>query len=167
MEHKNRVAGIAHQLDVAKVTLVGLADRPGVAQTIFSALAHRHVHADLIVQNIGHHGRTDLSFVVAEDDRERALEASSAVRENVEAQDITAKSGLATISIVGAGLFSSLDYASTMFGTLGDLGVNIDMISTSGIRITCVIDGEHVGDAVRALHRAFKLDTEDAWQASA
>lgn len=157
MEYANRVAGIAHQAGVAKVTLVGLADRPGVARAVFFELAERHVPADLIVQNIGHHGRTDLSFTVPEEEVESALEAADRVRAQVDAQDVTAKGGLAKISVVGTGLLSSLEYAGTMFGTLGDLGINIDMISTSGIRITCVIDGDRVMDATRALHSAFGL----------
>jgi aspartate kinase len=167
MEYANRVAGVAHQANVAKVTFVALADRPGVAQTIFSALAARHIHGDLIVQNIGHHGRTDLSFTVPEGDLEAALEVAAAVRGQVEAQQVTAKGGMAKVSVVGSGLSSTLEYASTMFGTLGDLGINIDMISTSGIRITCVIDGSRVHDAVRALHTAFQLGSEKTWQVSA
>lgn len=167
MEYANRVAGVAHQSKVAKVTFVALVDRPGISQTIFSALAARHVHADLIVQNIGHHGRTDLSFTVAEADIDAALQVAAAVRDEVDAQDVTAKTDLAKVSVVGAGLASNLEYAATMFGALGELGVNIDMISTSGIRITCVIDGDRVQDAVRALHAAFQLGEEGAWQASA
>jgi aspartate kinase len=167
MEYANRVAGVAHQANVAKITFVALADRPGVAQTIFSALAARHVHGDLIVQNIGHHGRTDLSFTVPEGDLEVALEVAEGVRVQVDAQQVTAKGGMAKVSVVGAGLSSTLEYASAMFGTLGELGINIDMISTSGIRITCVIDGSRVQDAVRGLHAAFQLGTENAWQASA
>lgn len=167
MEHGNRVAGIAHQRDVAKVTFVGLVDRPGVAKAIFLALSTVGAHADMIVQNIGHGGRTDLSFTVAERDLQRALSAAAEVRDAVDAQDVTAKSGLAKVSVVGAGLLSSLEYASLTFGTLGDLGINIDMISTSGIRITCVIDGSRVEDAVRALHAAFGLEGEVAWQTSA
>ena len=89
------------------------------------------------------------------------------MRENVDAQSVTVKGGLAKVSVVGAGLSSSLEYASIMFGTLGDLGINIDMISTSGIRITCVIDGDRVHEAVRALHRAFRLGGEDSWSATA
>ncbi|HEY8684098.1 MAG TPA: ACT domain-containing protein, partial [Chloroflexota bacterium] len=167
MEDVSRVAGIAHQAAVAKVTFVALVDRPGIAQTIFAALTARQVHADLIVQNIGHQGRTDLSFTVPESDMEAAGEAADEVRENVDAQSVTVKGGLAKVSVVGAGLSSSLEYASIMFGTLGDLGVNIDMISTSGIRITCVIDGDRVHEAVRALHRAFRLGGEDSWSATA
>ncbi|GAC1321814.1 MAG: aspartate kinase [Chloroflexota bacterium] len=168
MEYANRVAGIAHQSNVTKVTLVGLVDRPKVAHTIFTALTQRHVHADLIVQNIGHHGRTDLSFTVPEEDRESALEVTEQVRTEVDAQQITTKEGMAKVSVVGSGLSSSLEYASIMFGTLGDMGINIEMISTSGIRITCVIDGTRAGDAVRALHSAFHLGEEDSgWQASA
>jgi aspartate kinase len=167
MEDVSRVAGIAHQAAVAKVTFVALVDRPGIAQTIFAALTARQVHADLIVQNIGHQGRTDLSFTVPESDMEAAGEAADEVRENVDARSVTVKGGLAKVSVVGAGLSSSLEYASIMFGTLGDLGVNIDMISTSGIRITCVIDGDRVHEAVRALHRAFGLGGEGSWSATA
>jgi aspartate kinase len=167
MEDVNRVAGIAHQPAVAKVTFIALVDRPGIAQTVFAALSRRHVHADLIVQNIGHHGRTDLSFTVPEGDMEAAREAAEEVREEVDAQGVTVKGGLAKVSVVGAGLASSLEYASTMFGTLGELGINIDMISTSGIRITCVIEGSRVQEAVRALHDAFGLGGEGAWTASA
>jgi aspartate kinase len=167
MEHANRVAGIAHQRDVAKVTFVGLVDRPGVAQTIFDALSRHGAHADLIVQNIGHGGRTDLSFTVPHADLQRALAAAFEVRDAVDAQDVTAKNGLAAVSVVGAGLLSSLEYVSLTFGALGDLGINIDMISTSGIRITCVIDGCRVEDAVRALHAAFRLEGDAAWPNSA
>ncbi len=167
MEDVSRVAGIAHQAAVAKVTFVALVDRPGIAQTIFAALTARQVHADLIVQNIGHQGRTDLSFTVPEADMEAAIEAAEEVRADVDAQNVTVKGGLAKVSVVGAGLSSSLEYATIMFGTLGDLGINIDMISTAGIRITCVIEGDKVHDAVRALHHAFKLGGEDSWPATA
>ena len=167
MEDIGRVAGIAHQVSVAKVTFVALVDRPGIAQTILAALTDRQVHADLIVQNIGQHGRTDFSFTVPESDMDAAIEAAERVRTEVDAQGVTVKGGLAKVSVVGAGLSSNLEYAMIMFGTLGDLGINIDMISTAGIRITCVIDGGRVQDAVRALHRAFKLGSEDTWPATA
>jgi aspartate kinase len=167
MEYANRVAGIAHQANVAKVTFVALADRPGIAKTIFSLLAKRHIRADLIVQNIGHQGRTDLSFTVEESEANAAMEAAEEVRTEVDAQQVTVKRGMAKISVVGSGLASSLEYASTMFGTLGELGINIDIISTSGIRITCVVEGKNVEEAVRALHRAFQLGNGETWQASA
>jgi aspartate kinase len=167
MEHTHRVAGIAHEGNLAKITFVALPDRPGVAQAIFSALAERQVHADLIVQNIGHHGRTDLSFTVATDDLERAMEVARALQTEVDALEIAVKGDLAKVSVVGAGLFSTLDYGATMFGALGDEGINIDMISTSGVRITCVIAGDRVEDAVRALHRAFRLEDREPWQATA
>jgi aspartate kinase len=167
MEYTNRVAGVAHQHHAAKVTFVGLADRPGVAHTIFSALAARHINADLIVQNIGHDGRTDLSFTVPESDLDGALEVANAVCAEVETQEVTVKRGLVKVSVVGAGLSSNAGYAATMFGAIADLGVNIDIISTSGIRITCVIDGAAAEDAVRALHAAFHLEEDATWQASA
>lgn len=162
MEHTNRVAGVAHKSDVAKVTFVAVSDKPGVAHTIFSGLAEAHVNAELIVQNIGHDGRTDLSFTVAEGDLTTALEVAEAVRDRVGTSGVISKGGMATVSIVGAGLGSSLTYAAIMFAALGNLGINIDMISTSGIRLTCVIDGHRVQDAVRALHRAFELESEAA-----
>jgi len=167
MEYANRVAGIAHQAGIAKVTFVRVADRPGVARAIFAALAEHHVVADLIVQNVGHHGYTDLSFTVPQNDLPAAMAAAERVRGQVEAQQVTAKDGMAKVSVVGAGLSSSLEYAALMFGTLGDLEINIEMISTSGIRITCVIDGDRVEEAVRGLHRAFRLGEEESWQASA
>ncbi len=167
MESANRVAGVAHQTGVAKVTFVALVDRPGIARTVFAALTERHINADLIVQNVGHQGRTDLSFTVREEDLEAALEVASQVRAEVDAQEITAKDGMAKVSVVGAGLSSSLEYASIMFGTLAELGINIEMISTSGIRITCVIDGSQVEQAVRGLHRAFSLEKGGEWQATA
>lgn len=162
MEHTNRVAGVAHKSDIAKVTFVAVADQPGVAHLIFSGLAEAHINAELIVQNIGHDGRTDLSFTVAEGDLRIALEVAEAVRDEVGTSAVISKGGMATVSIVGAGLGSNLTYASTMFAALGDLGINIDMISTSGIRLTCVIDGQRVQEAVRALHRAFDLENEAA-----
>ena len=167
MEYGNRVAGIAHQAAVAKITFVALVDRPGIARAIFSVLAKHKIHADLIVQNIGHHGRTDLSFTVEEHEADAAMEAAALVRGEVDAQQVTIKRGMAKISVVGSGLSSSLEYASTMFGTLGELGINIDMISTSGIRITCVVEGANIEEAVRALHRAFQLGEGDSWQVSA
>lgn len=167
MESKTRVAGVAHQTSVAKVTFVALADRPGIASTIFSALARRHVHADLIVQNTSHHGRTDLSFAVSENDLEAAMEVARQIQPQVEAEDVIALGGMATVSVVGAGLSSNLEYAALTFETLGKAGINIDMISTSGIRITCVIDGSRAEEAVRALHERFDLTRGNAWQASA
>jgi aspartate kinase len=167
MEYANRVAGIAHQAAIAKVTFVSVADRPGIAHAIFTALAEHHVHVDLIVQNVGHDGYTDLSISVPESDCQTALQAAEQVQGEVEAGEVTVQSALASVSLVGAGLSSSMEYASTMFGTLGDRRINIHMISMSGIRITCVIDGDRVEEAVRALHRAFQLGEGDTWQVSA
>ncbi len=162
MEHTNRVAGVAHKSDIAKVTFVAVADQPGVAHLVFSGLADAHVNAELIVQNIGHDGRTDLSFTVAEGDLQTALRVAEAVRDRIGASAVMSRAGMATVSIVGAGLSSNLTYAATMFAALGDLGINIDMISTSGIRLTCVIDGQRVQEAVRVLHSAFDLENEAA-----
>lgn len=167
MEYGNRVAGVAHRTGMAKITLVALADRPGIAHMVFSGLARRHIHTDLIVQNMGHEGRTDLSFAVLETDLEAALDLARAVKDEVDAENVVVKKGMGTVSIVGAGLASSVGYAATMFGALAEAGINIDMISTSGIRITCAVEGERVEDAVRALHSAFHLGQEGAWDVSA
>jgi len=168
MEYAHRVAGIAHQANVSKITFVGMLDQPNTAQAIFAALAARHINVDLIVQNVGHSGRTDLSITVREADQELAIDIAQGVREQVGARDVTVKPDIAEVSVVGTGLTSSLSYASTMFQTLGDLGINIEMISTSGIRLTCVIGAERVEEAVRALHAAFGLAQGDGqWQASA
>ncbi|MGH2447167.1 MAG: aspartate kinase [Chloroflexota bacterium] len=167
MEYARRVAGVVHQPDVAKVTLVDLADTPGVAHTVFRALADHQLNADLIVQNMGSQGRTDLSFTVRENELGAAREVAARLQGLVQARDVTVTTGMAQVSLVGAGLASDAGYAATMFGALAEMGVNISMISTAGVRITCVIDGNRAEEAVRALHRAFQLDEDQPWEASA
>lgn len=160
VEQTNRVVGVVHEPHIAKVTFVELADRPGIAHAVFSALADRNVQADLIVQNVGHHGRTDLSFTVSESDLPIAMDVSERVLGAVDAREIISKGSMAKVSIVGSGIGSNLEYASTMFGALSAHGINIDIISTSGIRITCVVDGERGPEALQALHTAFDLERE-------
>jgi aspartate kinase len=158
MEQSNKVRGIAHQPQVAKVTVRGVPDRPGIAAQLFEPLAEAHVSVDTIVQNASEEGLTDLTFTVARDDLNAALAAVVAVRGAIGAREVTSDASLGTVSVVGTGMASAPGYAARMFRTLFDHGINIELISTSDIRITCLVRAEQVGDAVRALHEAFALD---------
>ena len=160
MEQANKVRGIAHQSQVAKVTVRGVPDRPGIAAHIFEPLAEAHVSVDTIVQNASEEGLTDLTFTVARDDLDAALRAVTAVQATIGARELTSDASLGTVSVVGTGMASAPGYAARMFRTLFDEGINIELISTSDIRITCLVQAERVGDAVRALHEAFALDRE-------
>jgi aspartate kinase len=158
MEAKNKVRGIAHQEDIAKITVHGVPDRPGIAYAIFSPLAQAAINVDMIVQNVSTDGVTDLSFTVAEGDLEKALRLVEPVAEAIGARGITTSNDMAKVSIVGTGIFSSPGYAASMFKALADAGINIEMIATSDIRITCLIEEGRVKEAVRALLRAFQLE---------
>jgi aspartate kinase len=162
MEGFNRVRGIAHDVDVAKITIRGVPDRPGVAAEVFAPLADAHLSVDTIVQNIGDHGLTDITFTVAKNDMKVALPHVQAVAKIIGAQDVVADERMAKVSIVGTGIQSAPGYAARMFRALSDAGVNIEIISTSEIRITCIIPEDRVGDAVRALHAAFELEKAEA-----
>jgi len=161
MELRNKVRGIAHDTDVAKITVVGVPDRPGIAAALFQPLAEANISVDVIVQNASIHGVTDLSFTVARSDLERALRIVQSVSEQIRATDVVSSTDLAKVSIVGTGMQHAPGYAARMFRALADRQVNIDMITTSEIRITCLIGSEHVVEAVRALHEAFQLDRAD------
>lgn len=158
MEGFNRVRGIAHDLDVAKVTLRHVPDRPGIAAEVFEPLAEAHLSVDTIVQNASEEGLTDITFTVAKNDLPVAVEHIHAVAKAVEARDVVSDEKVGKVSIVGTGIQSAPGYAGRMFRALSDAGINIQMISTSEIRITCIIPEDRVGDAVRALHRAFELE---------
>lgn len=160
MEQGNKVRGIAHESRVAKVTLRGVPDRPGIAAMIFEPLAQAGVSVDTIVQNASVERLTDLTFTVATGDRERALEVVERLNRDLGAQEIVSADDLGTVSIIGTGMASAPGYAARMFRTLFDQGINIDMISTSDIRITCVVSADRVADAVVALHNAFELDRQ-------
>ena len=158
MEARQKVRGIATDDGMAKVTLLGLPDRPGIAGAVFEPLAAAGIAVDGIIQNVGHDGAADLSFIVPEADLDRAADLLRERLPDLGARDLAVSGGLAKVSIVGAGIHNAPAYAARMFATLGDAGVNIEMISTSEIRITCVIGREHLADAARALHRAFELE---------
>jgi aspartate kinase len=162
MEGFNRVRGIAHDIDVAKITIRGVPDRPGVAAEVFAPLADAHLSVDTIVQNIGDHGLTDITFTLAKNDMKAALPHVQRVAKEIGAQDVVADERMAKVSIVGTGIQSAPGYAAGMFRALSGAGINIEIISTSEIRITCIIPEDRAADAVRALHAAFELEKAEA-----
>ncbi len=158
MEQGNKVRAIAHENRVGKVTLRGVPDRPGIAAMIFEPLADAGVSVDTIVQNASVERLTDLTFTVEPDDLPRALEVIEGMQAEIGAQEVVTAADLGTVSVVGTGMASAPGYAARMFRALTDEGVNVEMISTGDIRITCVVAADRVADAVRALHRTFELD---------
>jgi aspartate kinase len=158
MEQHNKVLGIAQDTDVARITIRGVPDRPGIAATLFEPLGEHGISVDTIVQNASVERLTDLTFTVSRSDLSRALEIVRPVAIEIAAPDVLADTHLAKVSIVGAGMTSAAGYAGRMFRTLFEAGINIELITTSEIRITCLIDEDRVKDAVRALHKAFELE---------
>jgi aspartate kinase len=153
------VTAVTHSTDEARVTLTGVPDEPGVAGRIFGALADANVNVDMIIQNepVSHEGGADLSFTVEADDLKTAVET---IEQQGAAGGVQTDDGMGKVSIVGAGMRSHPGVAAKVFRTLGEEGVNIEMISTSPIKISCVIRGEQVPVAVKALHTAFELGTD-------
>ncbi|MFC0080920.1 aspartate kinase [Aciditerrimonas ferrireducens] len=157
------VTAVAHDTSEAKVTVTGVPDRPGLAARLFRALADRSINVDMIVQNVSQHGTTDISFTVPKVDVASTVEVASAMAREIGAGEVAADDCIAKVSLVGAGMRSHPGVSATMFEVLAEQGINIEMISTSTIRITCVVRAEQVEQAVQALHRAFGLDgTEQA-----
>ena len=167
VEQRNKVRGLAHDRNVAKVTIVAVPDRPGIARAIFDPLAEAGVNIDLIVQNVGHGGETDLSFTVPQIELGKAKKTLDPVVRELGARELTTDASVAKVSIVGAGLHNAPGYAARMFGTLADAGVNIEMISTSEVRITCMIAEDELETALRALHAAFELERPEAVEVAA
>ena len=157
-EIRNRVSGIATDTNVAKITVQGVKDRPGIAASLFEPLADVGISVDVIVQNASVGGTTDLTFTVKRDDLGRATSVVEKVAEDLGSDGLVTALGLAKVSVVGTGMQDAPGYASTMFRTLADAGINIEMITTSEIRITCLVSEDAVGAASRALHTAFDLD---------
>ena len=157
MEERKRVRGIAHEEHVARLSLVGVPDRPGIAASIFTPLAEADIAADVIVQTASHEGITDISFTVASGDGKRAQEILDRVATEIGARMVLPQNGLAKVSVVGTGIRGQPGVAATMFRTLAEHRINIEMVSTSEIRITCIIKAEQVEAAVKALHEAFQL----------
>jgi aspartate kinase len=160
MEVRNKVRGIAHDLDVAKVTLEGIPNQPGIAAAIFEPLAAAGVSVDTIVQNAFLDNATDLTFTITRGELKKALEVVGPIARKIQAQKVESDDKLGKISIVGTGMQNTPGYASKMFAALSKEGINIQLITTSEIRITCIIDESRVKDAARALHKAFELEKD-------
>jgi aspartate kinase len=156
---KNSVSGIAFSLDEAKVTLVAIEDSPGIAATVFGALADAHINVDMIVQTAASEpGKTDITFSVPETDLERTRKVLDDVRKIITCADMITSSDICKISVVGVAMRSQPGVAKTMFETLADKGINIEVISTSEIKISVLIASDYKELAVRSLHSAFGLD---------
>jgi len=152
------ISGIAFNRDEAKLTLVGVPDRPGVAYRILGPVAEANIDVDMIVQNIGHDGTTDFSFTVAKNDFKKAMAILEGLKAEFGAREVLGDKGVCKVSIVGVGMRSHPGVAAKMFRTLAEEGINIQMISTSEIKISVLIAEKYLELAVRALHKAFGLD---------
>ena len=161
MEVRNKVRSIAHDLDVAKITVVGVPDRPGIAAALFEPMAKANISIDTIVQNASIDKITDLTFTVARSELARAMKVVKPIAKSIGAREVVSDARLGKISIIGTGMQNSPGYAARMFKVLSDNGINIQLIATSEIRITCIIDEAKVEDAVRALHKGFELDVAE------
>jgi aspartate kinase len=156
MEHAV-VTGITHDRGQAKISILRVPDRPGIAGQVFGAIAERNIVVDMIVQNISRDGYTDMSFTVPRGDYARAVAALEDVARTIGAQGVVHDERVAKVSIVGVGMRSHSGVAARMFGVLSGEGINIQMISTSEIAISCVIEDKYTELAVRALHEAFAV----------
>ena len=157
------VSGIAFNRDEAKFTVVGVPDKPGIAYSILGAVADANIDVDVIVQNVSHDGRTDFSFTVHRNDFQRTQDLlKNSILPNVGALQVISDARICKVSIVGIGMKSHVGVASTMFRTLSEEGINIQMITTSEIKTSVVIDEKYMELAVRALHKVFGLDAPEA-----
>ena len=161
MEDRIKVTGIACTTNVAKITVRSVPDRPGVAAALFEPLAQSGISVDTIVQNTSEDRTTDISFTVSGTDLKSALEKVEELTKEIGAGALISEAGLAAVSVVGSGMQHTPGYASRMFRVLADGNVNIDMITTSEIRISCIIREDQAEEAVRLLHKGFQLDEPD------
>ena len=152
------ISGIAFNRDEAKITIQGVPDKPGIAYQILGPIGDAGVDVDMIVQNVGHDGLTDFSFTVDRNDYQKTLTILEPIIKHIQARGVTSGDRIAKVSAVGVAMRSHAGIASTMFRTLAEEGINIEMISTSEIKISVVIDEKYMELAVRALHKAFNLD---------
>jgi len=154
------VAGVTGDRNQAKITIVGVPDKPGVAAQIFGTVAKSHINVDMIIQNISHTAMTDLSFTVPRADLKKAVPIIEAVAKDIDAKSVEVVESIAKVSLIGVGMRSHSGVAAQMFDVLSHEGINIMMISTSEIKISCVIEEKYLELAMRALHTAFGLDRE-------
>jgi len=157
MEQAN-ISGIAFNRDEAKITILGVPDRPGIAYQILGPVGDANIDVDMIVQNVSHDGMTDFSFTVHRNDLQKTLKILEPVVKHIKARGVESGDKIAKVSVVGVGMRSHAGIASAAFRTLAEEGINIEMISTSEIKISIVINEKYIELAVRALHKAFGLD---------
>ncbi len=154
------ISGIAFNRDEAKLTVLGVPDRPGIAAHILGPIAEANIDVDMIVQNVGHDGTTDFSFTVHRNEFKKAMAVLEKVKDEIGARAVIGDDKIAKVSLVGVGMRTHAGIASKMFKALSDENINIQMISTSEIKISVVVDDKYMELAVRALHQAFELDKE-------
>ena len=159
------ISGVVQDTAESKITVVGVADKPGISAALFEPLAGANINVDMIVQNTSKDGRTDISFTAPKADLKKALEIVNGVAKEIGATTVTHVESVAKISLVGAGMKTSPGIAAKMFRVLAAAGVNIEMISTSTIRVSVVVDAASTETAMRALHSAFGLDSGQAYSA--
>jgi aspartate kinase len=152
------VSGVTCDKNEAKITITRVPDRPGIAHRLFGPIANANITVDMIIQNVSKQGITDITFTVIKSDLPKATNIVREIARDIAAKDVTTDENIAKVSIVGTGMRSHSGVASTMFGALAKEGINIMMISTSEIKISCVIESKYTELAVRALHDAFQLD---------
>ncbi len=153
------VSGVAYDKNQLKITIVGVPDKPGVAAKIFSEISGSNIIVDMIIQNVSEGGLTDVSFTVLKTDSKRTMDVMQKIVADIGARDVNLKEDIAKVSIIGVGMRSHSGVASQMFSALAKEGINIMMISTSEIKISCVIEAKYTELAVRVLHNVFELDT--------
>ncbi len=154
------VSGVTYDKDQAKISIVGVPDKPGIASKIFNVVADANIVIDMIIQNISHEGLTDISFTVPKNDAKKGLELANDVGKGIKAKDVKIDENMSKISIIGAGMRNHSGIAAKMFRVLAKENINIIMISTSEIKISCVIENKYTELAVRVLHKAFGLGKE-------
>jgi len=160
IERRRVVTGVTHDTNVAKISTTGVGDRPGAAHTLFKAIADRHINVNMIIQSVPRKERADISFTVAKPDMAAAVDAVRSVASELGTRDIFSDDQVAMVSIIGAGMIANPGVAARMFGALAQEGINIQLIATSEIKVSCVIPLATVATAVRALHREFELDRD-------
>lgn len=159
---KVAVAGVTYDKNEAKITIIKVPDTPGVASKIFTPISNANINVDMIIQNVSEDGCTDLTFTVPETDLKRALEVVKEVVSQIGAEDFRDDKDIVKVSIVGVGMRSHAGVAAKMFSVLASEGINILMISTSEIKISCVVSAKYQELAVRVLHDAFELGEDQA-----
>ncbi|MDP6388177.1 MAG: ACT domain-containing protein, partial [Candidatus Pacebacteria bacterium] len=152
------VSGVTYDKDQAKISFIEVPDKPGIASKIFNVVANSNIIIDMIIQNISHDGMTDISFTLPRIDANKGLELAREVGKEIGAKEVKIDENMSKISIIGAGMRSHSGIAAKMFRVLAEENINIMMISTSEIKISCVIENKYTELAVRVLHKAFELE---------